>query len=335
MLLTTGCPLGVDSRTEPPQAVNVGGVPVLASTLPWWKQLDAQPVKTLAVNPGDAEEVAAVGAYLGATVKYRYALTALQDYYAKIGHQDKKLWTDRELKNLREAQTFTFTGVSAPPPPTPQSIEGVAEAVLVEGVLAARRAWLSDVAKLGELYGQIKQPLKAALVVNVQERFDPIRAYDYFITAEVPPATLRPTTPSLQANALFEKAYKLHRQGKPLPALADYRKERRALLLFRQLVDEYPASTKIALSAYYIGEIYKEYFNEDVRAVRWYERAWQWDPNITEPARFQAATVYDLRLSQRGEALKLYREVIKHEQFNGSNVWFATRRIEELTQPRQ
>ena len=133
------------------------------------------------------------------------------------------------------------------------------------------------------------------------------------------------------ADALFAKAMKLHQRGKILPGLTNYDKQRQALGLFRQLVREHPTSDKIAQAAYYVGEIYKEYFDEDVRAVHWYERAWQWQPDLLLPARFQAATVYDLRLAQYGTAVRLYQEVIKHEQFNGSNVRFARRRIEELT----
>jgi hypothetical protein len=100
------------------------------------------------------------------------------------------------------------------------------------------------------------------------------------------------------------------------------------------LVHTYPTSTRIALSAYYIGEIYKEYFDENYRGVLWYERAWQWDPGITQPARFQAAVVYDYRLHHRGKAVELYRLVLQDETFNVTNTLFAERRIEELTQPR-
>ncbi len=113
--------------------------------------------------------------------------------------------------------------------------------------------------------------------------------------------------------------------------LTNYGKQRKALGMFRELVRRYPNSTRIAESAYYIGDIYKEYFDEDVRAVQWYQRAWEWDPKILKPARFQAAVVYDLLLAQPGKALPLYQAVLKYEQFNGSNVNFATNRIKHLT----
>ena len=110
-----------------------------------------------------------------------------------------------------------------------------------------------------------------------------------------------------------------------------YPKQRQALLKFRELIDKYPTSNKLAQSAYYVGEIYKEYFNENVRAVHWYRRAWQLDPNIPVPARFQAATVYDLRLQDKEKAIECYRLAIKHEQFNSSNVRYSHQRIAELS----
>ena len=101
---------------------------------------------------------------------------------------------------------------------------------------------------------------------------------------------------------------------------------------FRQLIDKYPASTKIAQSAYYIADIYKEYFDENLRALAWYERVWQWDKHITLPARSQAAFIYDFRLGRRGKAIALYQEVIKHEQFDRNRVRYAKQRIKELTE---
>jgi hypothetical protein len=57
----------------------------------------------------------------------------------------------------------------------------------------------------------------------------------------------------------------------------------------------------------------------------------QWDPNLTMPARFQAAVVADYRLYNKAEAIELYRQVIQHEQFNASNVQWAHNRIRDLT----
>ena len=133
---------------------------------------------------------------------------------------------------------------------------------------------------------------------------------------------------------MYKKAMKLHEEGKGFlrcGVTTNYGKQREALVLFLRLVDRHPRSTKIAMSAYYIAEIYKEYFNRDLRALAWYERAWQWNPNILKPVRFQAATVYDLRLGEKSKAVELYKQAIEHEKFNTANVTWARRRIRELT----
>jgi tetratricopeptide (TPR) repeat protein len=136
-----------------------------------------------------------------------------------------------------------------------------------------------------------------------------------------------------EANKMYDEAHRLFRSGKGIIPMftTSYEQERKACKLFKQVIEDYPDSDKIALCAYYIAEISKEYFNEDVNAVNWYERAWTWDPTIPLPARFQAATVYDLRLMNRAKALECYRAAIQHEQFNRSNMDWAHERIKQLT----
>ena len=216
-----------------------------------------------------------------------------------------------------------------------EPVTGTDERLLVEYTVAARQQWLGAMDELVQFYSR-RSPdsYKAARVQNAISRFDPVRTYMYYGAAEIPGADLRPTSVIPQADTLYDEAYKLYRDGKGIThtfMTTSYDKERQALAKFLELVQKYPNSTKIALSAYFIGEIYKEYFNENLRAVTWYERAWQWDPDISEPARFQAATVYDYRLHQRQKALELYKQVLERERFNKSNVTFSQRRIAELT----
>jgi len=295
------------------------------------KTADGKVLTELAVNASDGEEVAAVRELQAAAAKYEQALKVLHAYYEKVGALDQQIWSDKELANFRQAQKWRYVGVEPPTVPAEQSVENANEAGLIEQALAARDAWTGGLKALADLYAAKGMTFKLAAIQNVQARFDPIRTYEYFLHAEIPPATLKPQTVSKAADDLFAKAMKLHKRGKILPGLINYDKQRQALGLFRQLVREHPGSDKIAKAAYYIGEIYKEYFDENVRAVHWYERAWQWDADLLLPARFQAATVYDLRLAQHGTAVRLYQEVIKHERFNWTNVSFARRRIEQLT----
>ncbi len=296
------------------------------------KTADGEPVKTVAVNPSDAAEASAVSDLQSATAAYKQALKVLHAYYVKTGAYNKQVWAEKEMANLTGAQTFTFEGAGAPAVPPSESVAGINEAAAVEAVLAGRRNWKQCLEKLADYYSQKGMNSKLALVKNIQARFDPIRTYPYFMHAEVPPADLKPAEVIPAADTLFAEAIKLYRQGKPLPGITNYSKQRQALMKFRQLVEKHPASTKIAQSAYYIGEIYKEYFNENLRALAWYERAWQWDRHITLPARSQAAFIYDIRLGRRGKAIFLYQEVMKHEQFDWNRVRYARQRIKELTQ---
>lgn len=295
---------------------------------------DGETPSVLSVNQSDTTELAAVTGVEQARMNYEYRLEVLGEYYHRVGNLDKYNWARDELENLRKARTFEWQGIPAIHPPEGESVAGADERLLVEYAVAARREYLDALDELIAYYGRTApDSYKARRVENVRARLFPERMYAYFKSAEVPPESLRPTEVIPEAERLYEEALKLHQEGKGITRTfltTNYAKQREALLKFRRLVRQYPSSTKIALAAYWIGEIYKEYFDRNLRAVMWYERAWQWDPEILRPARFQAATVYDLRLQNKSKAVELYQAAIQHEQFNESNVVWARRRIRQL-----
>jgi len=288
----------------------------------------------LKVPVSEPAELEAATALEAARVNYDYRLRVLEGYYAGVGYGDKLTWARREMENLRGVQAFTFKGLPEVTPPEGESLVNADERLLVEYAVRARREYLQAVENLLSLYEAQNKALRARFIRNLQARFDPVRTYMYFLDAEIPGPGLRPVEIIPQADEMFAQAHKLFREGKGVLrtfASTDYQKEREAIELFRSLIRRHPNSTKIALSAYYIADIYKEYFNEDVRSVHWYERAWQWDSALPEPARFQAATVYDIRLHNPEKAVQLYEQAIQYEQFNKTNVIYAARRIQELT----
>ncbi len=316
LLLACGFLAGCNLRPAPPKTAN--------NKLP----------RTLTVMAGNTAEVTAATSAESARVNYRYRLTVLQSYYVRTGNMDKARWVERELKNLDNAQTFKWSGIPEITQPTGESLSDADEHLLVEYVLGARTGYLNSMRNLLAFYrDKAGDSYKAQRVSNVLDRFDPVMTYKYFLEAEMPAATLRPVQVVPEAEKMYKQALKLHRDGKGLlgPLTTNYEKQREALMLFLNLVNRYPQSTKIALAGFYIGEIYKEYFNENIRAVAWYKRAVEWDANLTKPARFQAAVVEDLRLYNKANAIELYRQVIKHEQFNATNVQWAHNRIRELT----
>jgi hypothetical protein len=102
--------------------------------------------------------------------------------------------------------------------------------------------------------------------------------------------------------------------------------------MFRDLVYEYPTSDRIGLSAFYIAELYRDPYDDNIRALAWYERVRQWDPDIRKPVLYRTATLYDLRLCDYDNALKYYRLCIRRESQHRDNVKYAEKRIKVLSQ---
>lgn len=210
------------------------------------------------------------------------------------------------------------------------------EVDLVEALARARQNYRHYLTALRQYYLDKGYYDKARWAERELTDLRRVQTYRYLSDAELPGPDLRPIDAIPAADALFEDAMNYMRQGeiKLLPGIYDQEKLKIALEKFNELIRRYPTSDKIDDAAFYAAEIYKEYFNDNLRAVRYYERAWQWNPDITLPARFQAAVVYDHRLHDRAKALELYQEVLRKETFNESNVRYAAARIRELTSGR-
>lgn len=291
---------------------------------------DGKELEVLSVKYGDTEELNAVTQLEKARINYRYRLTVLQTYFEESGSADRFLWSSRELENLDEAQWFRWGGIPEIVPPSGESVANADPHLLVEYVIAARREYKSSLSKLQALYMKKNDTYRAAVVRQIGKRFDPVRTYMYFFSAELPRKDIRPLKVIPAADAIYDKAYKLYKDGQILPAVSNYKKQRQAIVLFLELVEKYPDSTKTPAASFYIGHIYREYFNENVRAVMWYQRAWELDPEIQLGARFQAAVVYDYRLKSYPKAYDLYKGVLEHERSIMTNRFFAKRRIKEL-----
>jgi len=298
------------------------------------KTLEGDVPEVLVVPRQDNVERTAVTRMERARANYEYRLEVLREYFSSTGQMDKYAWAGRELENLHDAKTFIWENIPEIVPPTGESVEDADERALVEYAVAARRQYLAAAEELAEFYEQRDaNSYKAQRIRNMQARFDPIRTYQYYLEAEIPGPELRCMDVIPEANQMYDQAVRLFRSGRGFMWVAtDYDKLRQAVGLFRELVWKYPRSTKIAMSAYYLGEIYKEYFAEYVRAAHWYERAFQWDMHITEPARFQAATVHDIWLHNPARAIELYDQSLRFDPWRLGNSETAERRIRELTE---
>ena len=258
------------------------------------------------------------------------ALSDLQSYYERIGEHQRARWAVKEQKNLAETQDFYFEGVSEPAPPVRGSMDPASEEYLVENMVTARNAYRKAADELAQYYEERPEDFKAFMIHTMQARFHPEETYDYLFRVILPPDNLEPVEVIPLADEMYYRAEQLHIEGRQIPAAADYEKQRESLKLFRELIRQYPTSTKIAMAAYYIGEIYKEYFREHYLATLWYERSWTWDPYVPKPARFQAAVQFDLNLHDRARAVELYKACLEFEPYYPSHVQFATERVEKL-----
>lgn len=287
-------------------------------------------VDTLDVSGGKASEQALAAKAKAAFNRYELALADLRTYYEQIGDVQKQAWTREEINNLEAAHAASIEGVPAADVPARGSNTEPSEQMLVENVITARNDYRLAMDQLAEYYERDGQADQALIVHTMQARFHPEETHAYMITVALPPEDLQPMEVSEEANAMFDRAEQLHIEGRAIPAAADYDKQREALELFRNLIRRYPYSTKIPMAAYYIAEIYKEYFNEHYLATVWYERAWTWDPHVAAPARFQCALQYDIHLGDYPTALQLYRDSLEYEPYYPSHVRYAQRRIEEI-----
>ncbi|MFW6155110.1 MAG: tetratricopeptide repeat protein [Planctomycetota bacterium] len=290
-------------------------------------KVDGRPITSIILTAEGEREAAQ--RLVDAQAEYRWRLAALAAYYQTNGALIKHRWAVREAKNLEQAHVLSFKDLQVNEPDRGPAVGQADEATLVERVVAARKAYMDAIDELTLYYEGVGAPLKLAAVDTLRRRFDPVRTYMYFLDAEVPPADLKPLRITPEAEQMYDEALTLYKRGSVLGITVDYNKKRQALLRFLELIRQYPTSTKIAYSAFYVGEIYR-LFDEPTRAVMWYRRATQWDPTLDRPARFEAAKIAQFELRNYELALELYREVLQYETFDMGNVKEARGRIDDI-----
>jgi len=207
------------------------------------------------------------------------------------------------------------------------------EVDLVEALIDHRRQYHDALQRLRAFYESRGYATKQAWAEFELHGLAGVKPFRYLLDAEVPFESLAPTTSIEQADRMYEQALaQMKKGGHGVPALFRQDVMVEASEILRDLIVQFPTSDKIDDAAFYLGEIHKEYLpDQETIALKWYDRAYTWNPDTPHPARFQAAVVCDYRLHDRDRALELYQEVVDHETKIESNVRFAMRRIYELT----
>jgi len=206
------------------------------------------------------------------------------------------------------------------------------EVDLVENVVQHRTMYHRQLRALRDYYQEHGYDVKRQWADTELAGVEKTQPFKYLLSAQIPVDSLRPASSITEADSMYEHGRELMIEGgHRVPGV--YRRDLmvKALSTFVDLVRKYPSSDKVDDAAFYCGEIHKEYLNQNSLAVKWYERAYAWDPTTPHNARFQAAVTYDYRLHDRARALELYRAVVETENRNKSNVSWAVRRIDELT----
>ena len=188
-------------------------------------------------------------------------------------------------------------------------LTGMGEVGLADEVARTRKAYTRALTSLKDFYIARGTVTKIEWASAELEALDKVPKIQYLSVAEVAGPNLRPVRRIEAADQLYAEG--LHYKDYPAfpPAKKDYLKI--ALEKFQTVIEKYHQSDKIDDAAFRMGEIYGGwYFNDFARAVEFYERCWQWNPQTEHPALFNAAKIYDEKLQNRVKAVEFYNRVV-------------------------
>ncbi|MGE3805818.1 MAG: tol-pal system YbgF family protein, partial [Gemmataceae bacterium] len=215
-------------------------------------------------------------------------------------------------------------GPGAAPYAPPSDIE------MVERLLAARRDYQAVLERLRTHYIKTGDVERAKWAEEELLQFHRISKRAYRLELDVPPPTLQAAYNVPAANELYMRAMSYKDKGWG----QDYTdNQRRAEILFQQILTSYPQCDKIDDAAYQLGEIYEsKAYKQYRRAASYYERCVQWNPNTQFDARLKAARLYDRVLSERQKAVDLYRQILTHST-DPKVIAEAQKRLADLAGP--
>ena len=204
------------------------------------------------------------------------------------------------------------------------------EVDIVEQMTINRQAYRQGLEALIAHYHRTGNNMQLAWAKDELKRLNKIPQYKYIIEASLAGPKLKAKASIPLADYMYKDAVRLEKKAKRLIVYVNEDLLRVALSQYNQLIRQHPTSDKIDDAAYRAAGIY-EYFKDYSIALLYYQRAYQWDADTPNPARYKAACILDTHLSRRSEALKLYKQALEKEKLSKDDKEFAEKRIAELT----
>jgi len=214
------------------------------------------------------------------------------------------------------------------PTPMESLLSDSSETDIVEHMAINRQAYRRGLDSLIAYYKSSGDNMKLKWAENELKQLNALPQYSYIIEAGIAGPELKAVASITEADYMYALA--IEKKARGLVIIVDEDLLRKALIKYNELIKRHPSSDKIDDAAYRVGGIC-EYFKDYTIALIYYQRAYQWSSDTTNPARFKAAYVLDRHMSRRAEALELYRESLEKEKLNANYAEFAQMRIEELT----
>ncbi len=198
---------------------------------------------------------------------------------------------------------------------------------MVERLLASRKEYQITLENLRAHYIATGDIERARWAEDELLQFHRMTKQAYILELELPPPTLQGIYNIPEANDLYKRAMVFKDKGWGNDFTDN---QRRAELLFQQLLTNFPTSDKISDAAYQLGDLYEsKAYKMYARSAGYFERCFQWNPKTQFDARMRAARLYERNLNERARAIELYKEVTTHEVDN-KRVEEAQRRLTEL-----
>jgi tetratricopeptide (TPR) repeat protein len=244
--------------------------------------------------------------------------------------------------NTMTMRTFAFSAVSTlmlaigvgttadPPKSTNAKTD---DGPLVERVNAARKEYQNSLVTLYDYYTKTGDKERAKWVEEELKAYHLATKPSYRLDlSDIPPATLEAKVNRPEANTLFRLAKDYRTKGSGTEFTLN---QRRAEIVFQEILTKYSDSDKIADVAYELGDLYEgKSYKQYNRAAVYFERAYQWRKGTFTDARIRAARLYDKQLNERTKAIDLYRDVIQHDG-DKERMKEAEKRLAELTSTRK